>query len=151
MLFLFVKVVIFDSDFLLVLFFFFKQKTAYEMRISDWSSDVCSSDLDWPAFTVWLSALLHCHGDRILRVKGKLYAASTGKPLIIHGVQHLMYPPVHLEAEPDDDRHSWLVFITSGLARPEITESLDLFLRHAPTPVVDLPGHRRASWRGEVV
>src|SRR3546814_7343365 len=29
----------------LYLFFFFKQKTAYEMRISDWSSDVCSSDL----------------------------------------------------------------------------------------------------------
>src|SRR3546814_2218968 len=29
-----------------VFFFFFKQKTAYEMRISDWSSDVCSSDLD---------------------------------------------------------------------------------------------------------
>src|SRR3546814_9288556 len=31
--------------FLLLFFFFFKQKTAYEMRISDWSSDVCSSDL----------------------------------------------------------------------------------------------------------
>src|SRR3546814_2562205 len=31
-------------------FFFFKQKTAYEMRISDWSSDVCSSDL--PAYDV---------------------------------------------------------------------------------------------------
>src|SRR3546814_2962614 len=30
---------------LFVFFFFFKQKTAYEMRISDWSSDVCSSDL----------------------------------------------------------------------------------------------------------
>src|SRR3546814_2286204 len=30
---------------MLVCFFFFKQKTAYEMRISDWSSDVCSSDL----------------------------------------------------------------------------------------------------------
>src|SRR3546814_10551773 len=29
----------------LIIFFFFKQKTAYEMRISDWSSDVCSSDL----------------------------------------------------------------------------------------------------------
>src|SRR3546814_9475510 len=28
--------------------FFFKQKTAYEMRISDWSSDVCSSDLEFP-------------------------------------------------------------------------------------------------------
>src|SRR3546814_1290887 len=30
---------------IVVFFFFFKQKTAYEMRISDWSSDVCSSDL----------------------------------------------------------------------------------------------------------
>src|SRR3546814_4607697 len=30
-----------------MLCFFFKQKTAYEMRISDWSSDVCSSDLRW--------------------------------------------------------------------------------------------------------
>src|SRR3546814_10640757 len=29
-----------------LIFFFFKQKTAYEMRIRDWSSDVCSSDLD---------------------------------------------------------------------------------------------------------
>src|SRR3546814_6434032 len=31
---------------MVILFFFFKQKTAYEMRISDWSSDVCSSDLE---------------------------------------------------------------------------------------------------------
>src|SRR3546814_4114779 len=31
-----------------LVFFFFKQKTAYEMRISDWSSDVCSSDLAPP-------------------------------------------------------------------------------------------------------
>src|SRR3546814_9393311 len=33
------------SSFLVCICFFFKQKTAYEMRISDWSSDVCSSDL----------------------------------------------------------------------------------------------------------
>src|SRR3546814_6602255 len=33
----------------LFFFFFFKQKTAYEMRISDWSSDVCSSDLSLPS------------------------------------------------------------------------------------------------------
>src|SRR3546814_1678020 len=32
-----------------VMFIFFKQKTSYEMRISDWSSDVCSSDLRRPA------------------------------------------------------------------------------------------------------
>src|SRR3546814_2633407 len=39
--------------FSLLCFFFFKQKTAYEMRISDWSSDVCSSDLARPALFVW--------------------------------------------------------------------------------------------------
>src|SRR3546814_10015776 len=33
-------------NYLVCCFFFFKQKTAYEMRISDWSSDVCSSDLE---------------------------------------------------------------------------------------------------------
>src|SRR3546814_10893390 len=38
-----------------LVFFFFKQKTAYEMRISDWSSDVCASDL---------RATPPCRGDR---------------------------------------------------------------------------------------
>src|SRR3546814_9496500 len=37
--------VMFDCSVDMLLCFFFKQKTAYEMRISDWSSDVCSSDL----------------------------------------------------------------------------------------------------------
>src|SRR3546814_6083596 len=43
---------------LLVLFFFFKQRTAYEMRISDWSSDVCSSDLDDPELYRKINALI---------------------------------------------------------------------------------------------
>src|SRR3546814_5082822 len=37
-----------EYDVFTYMFFFFKQKTAYEMRISDWSSDVCSSDLQRP-------------------------------------------------------------------------------------------------------
>src|SRR3546814_2667339 len=41
--------------FFVFFFFFFKQKTAYEMRISDWSSDVCSSDLLVVESTEWLS------------------------------------------------------------------------------------------------
>src|SRR3546814_9030551 len=36
-------------------FFFFKQKTAYEMRISDWSSDVCSSDLVYGQSSMYFS------------------------------------------------------------------------------------------------
>src|SRR3546814_10447048 len=42
------------SCFFVVYIFFFKQKTAYEMRISDWSSDVCSSDL--PRWRIGVSA-----------------------------------------------------------------------------------------------
>src|SRR3546814_13654261 len=41
--------------------FFFKQKTAYEMRISDWSSDVCSSDLEGDKPWVALEFVRHSH------------------------------------------------------------------------------------------
>src|SRR3546814_4679615 len=48
--------------FLCSLLFFFKQKTAYEMRISDWSSDVCSSDLNKGRACPVISVLSHfCH------------------------------------------------------------------------------------------
>src|SRR3546814_18382193 len=49
-----------------VVFFFFKQKTAYEMRISDWSSDVCSSDLDAVLPTQELADLLVGTGEELL-------------------------------------------------------------------------------------
>src|SRR3546814_9093070 len=45
-------------------FFFFKQKTAYEMRISDWSSDVCSSDLPCASTRMRVAADLQVLGDR---------------------------------------------------------------------------------------
>src|SRR3546814_3998618 len=47
------------------LFFFFKQKTAYELRISDWSSDVCSSDLDAGGEAVLTAPDLPSGSDRI--------------------------------------------------------------------------------------
>src|SRR3546814_303203 len=59
--------VILFCRFLVFCFFFFKQKTAYEMRISDWSSDVCSSDLlhmvtagsgGWFTFLRWVNFLM---------------------------------------------------------------------------------------------
>src|SRR3546814_10881562 len=53
----------------MMFFFFFKQKTAYEMRISDWSSDVCSSDLK---FIVNLSIT-----ERNFRGKGQELRASV--------------------------------------------------------------------------
>src|SRR3546814_1858857 len=64
-----------------MIFFFFKQKTAYEMRISDWSSDVCSSDLSHVHLTDdWVKARLrkemHSVWDEANR-KGEEYAAKV--------------------------------------------------------------------------
>src|SRR3546814_16512562 len=56
-------------------FFFFKQKTAYEMRISDWSSDVCSSDL-WTLARVPFSAASASRADSSLAA-----STSTTSPL----------------------------------------------------------------------
>src|SRR3546814_16124409 len=52
------------DSFVLFMFFLFKQKTAYEMRISDWSSDVCSSDLA-PARDRPPPRLRHCSSHHI--------------------------------------------------------------------------------------
>src|SRR3546814_7038484 len=57
--------VVISGHMLFVLFFFFKRKTAYEMRISDWSSDVCSSDRCRPCQNAVCSERLigSMHGD----------------------------------------------------------------------------------------
>src|SRR3546814_3563422 len=68
-----------------VCFFFFKQKTAYEMRISDWSSDVCSSDLyNWDTFKALLDS--HQPFDRVCfeywpQNSERIIFESTGRPL----------------------------------------------------------------------
>lgn len=89
---------------------------------------VLPARIDWPAFTLWLSALLHRHGDRILRVKGLVRTSAGANPVVIHGVQHAMHPPVHLVGA-DDGQASFLVFITRGLQRAAIDDSLTRFLR----------------------
>src|SRR3546814_1412312 len=58
--------------------FFFKQKTAYEMRISDWSSDVCSSDLWFDVFA-WSGRDLYRPGETV-RVSA-LFRDNDGKPV----------------------------------------------------------------------
>src|SRR3546814_19488488 len=52
-------------------FFFFKQKTAYEMRISDWSSDVCSSDLEPGDMEEAMTAANAIGDDTLMRSAGQ--------------------------------------------------------------------------------
>jgi G3E family GTPase len=83
--------------------------------------------LDWTAFGIWLSMLLHSRGTDVLRVKGLLNVFDADGPVVINGVQHLVHPPVHLPAWPDGDRRTWLVFIVRDIARADIERSLAAF------------------------
>src|SRR3546814_8124385 len=73
------------------LFFCFKQKTAYEMRISDWSSDVCSSDLDAHDDG---KPSLRSHGEVInnhLRDEIQARLEKAGVQVIESRISHLAY------------------------------------------------------------
>jgi G3E family GTPase len=83
--------------------------------------------LDWVGFGVWLSMLLRCHGERILRVKGLLNVKASQAPIVIHGVQHCLHAPVHLSAWPGEDRTSRLVFILRGLEPDLLRRSFEVF------------------------
>src|SRR3546814_6322241 len=59
------------------LFFFFKKKTAYEMRISDWSSDVCSSDLSYQPTAVEVSGYEAIFSDAKAEFRGRRHSFET--------------------------------------------------------------------------
>jgi G3E family GTPase len=84
--------------------------------------------LDWTAFGVWLTMLLQARGRDVLRVKGLLDVGGPG-PVVLNGVQHVVHPPIHLDAWPDDDRRSRLVFVGRGLDEGAIRASLAAFNR----------------------
>src|SRR3546814_8976822 len=61
--------------------FFFKQKTAYEMRISDWSSDVCSSDL-LVTFHQYLAKVTRCSARNTGRMLSRTIAPLMNKAIL---------------------------------------------------------------------
>lgn len=82
--------------------------------------------VDWTAFGIWFSMLLHTHGEDVLRVKGLLDVGGTG-PVILNGVQHIIHPPLHLDEWPDEDHASRIVFITRGISSGDVLSSLEAF------------------------
>ena len=84
--------------------------------------------IDWTAFGVWRTSLLHRHGPNVLRVKGLLNVSDALGPVVLHGVQSVIHAPVHLEEWPDDDRSSRLIFIVQDLNAARIRRSLFAFL-----------------------
>jgi G3E family GTPase len=88
---------------------------------------VFAQPLDWQMFGIWLTMLLHRHGDRVLRMKGLLNVGEEKGPLLLEGVQHVIHAPRHLAAWPDEDRRSRLVFIARDLDLDGVEESLHAF------------------------
>ncbi len=79
--------------------------------------------LEWSRLALWLSLLLHRHGDRILRIKGFLTLKGADAPVLINCVRHIAYFPEHMEREGDADLPSFLVFIVDGLPKERIVRS----------------------------
>ncbi len=88
---------------------------------------IVEEPMDWTAFGVWLTMLLNRHGDKVLRVKGILNLAGEVAPVAIHGVRYLMHNPIHMDAWPDEDRRSRVVFIVDGLEPDLVRRSLSAF------------------------
>ncbi|MBR0836938.1 GTP-binding protein [Bradyrhizobium manausense] len=81
-------------------------------------------EVEWPAFVEWLELLLAARGQSILRVKGLLPVKGDERPVVIHGVQHVVYPPEYLPRWPEGSPRGWLVFIARNLTRAAIENSL---------------------------
>jgi G3E family GTPase len=73
------------------------------------------------AFTVALELLIANRGEDLLRIKGIINVAEEPeRPCVIHGVQHVFHEPTWLDAWPDEDRRTRIVFITRNLPRSAI-------------------------------
>jgi G3E family GTPase len=84
--------------------------------------------VDWTAFAVWLSLLLHAHGENVLRFKGLIDARGWQGPVVLNGIHHLIHPPIHLAAWPAGPRVSRLVFVVENLDAGRLEGSLRAFL-----------------------
>ena len=73
--------------------------------------------LDPRGFDLFLNMLREFHGPSLLRVKGIVALSDDlARPLVIHGVQHVFHPPVRLDAWPDADHSTRIVFILKDLS-----------------------------------
>ena len=76
------------------------------------------------AIALFTELLQSAHGAKVLRFKGLIAASDDpSRPIVVHGVQHIMHPPTRLAKWPDADRTTRMVFILNGLD-PRFVEEL---------------------------
>ncbi|WP_436825165.1 CobW family GTP-binding protein [Variovorax sp. DT-64] len=81
--------------------------------------------VEWSGFVEWLELLLASRGDSILRVKGLLAVDDDDRPMVVQGVQHVLYPVERLPAWPQATAApGWIVFIARDLTQRAIENSI---------------------------
>lgn len=91
--------------------------------------------LDGQKLSFAIELLRMTHGHKLLRVKAIVAIAGEPLPFVIHGVQHVFYPPATLDAWPDEaDKRSRFVFITKELSEATVRQVIEPMLRNEAAP-----------------
>jgi G3E family GTPase len=79
----------------------------------------------WDALKTWLGSIASLRGRDLLRMKGVVNVQGLPGPVVVHGVQHVIHPPVRLAGWPDADERTRIVFITQNIPQAALQNSLD--------------------------
>lgn len=89
--------------------------------------------MEWDALITALEVIAALRGQNLLRMKGIVEIAGSDKPMVVHGVQHMLYPTSTLERWPEGPRESRLVFIVRSTEVDFIAHTFNHFI-HARVP-----------------
>ena len=102
-------------------------ETSHHSRFSTFQIEI-DAGLEWPSFSVWLTALMHLYGDVILRFKGVVPLRSPKQALVLQSVRHRVSEPEHLDFAAEAAQTAYgLVFICAGDYEAPIRASLTKF------------------------
>jgi G3E family GTPase len=87
--------------------------------------------LDWAGLYAALEMLIAFRPKNLLRMKAVVNVAGKPNPVVLHGVQHVLYPPAELADWPDEDHRSRFVFITADLEEDFVRKLLEDFTQAA--------------------
>jgi G3E family GTPase len=100
---------------------------AHGSKVSSFSL-IVREPIRWTAFSRWLDYVAALKGDELLRFKALINVDDRPQgPVVVHAVQHVLHPPIALDAWPSDDRSSRLVFIVRDIPAEAIERTLARF------------------------
>ena len=109
--------------------------------------------VSWAGLAAWCDLMAESHGEELLRVKGIIGIAETGKPVIVHGVHRVFHKPIRLDAWPGDEQVSRLVIISRDLKEHYLRATLEVLQLPSgsgrPASLADIAAQSRTA-RGDL-